>query len=126
MFTQQIADSPTNRRGHGQVSHLILAPGQFGSGNLAVTWVRGAPASQQSLHMHPQSEQVYVIVSGRGQMIVAGEGQEVRAGTLVFIPPGAAHAIHNPGPEELVYVSAAAPPFEMPTGEFAYEFPATG
>jgi hypothetical protein len=34
-----------------------------------------------------------------------------RAGTLVFIPPG---------PDDLVYVSAASPPFEPPTGEFAY------
>jgi mannose-6-phosphate isomerase-like protein (cupin superfamily) len=44
----------------------------------------------------------------------------VSAGTLVFIPAGAEHAIHNAGPDELVYVSAAAPPFEIPTGEFAY------
>jgi mannose-6-phosphate isomerase-like protein (cupin superfamily) len=54
-------------------------------------------------------------------MIVAGEERYVGAGTLVFIPPGAEHAIHNPGPEELVYVSAAAPPFELPAGEFAYQ-----
>jgi mannose-6-phosphate isomerase-like protein (cupin superfamily) len=54
-------------------------------------------------------------------MIVAGEAREVQAGTLVFIPSAAEHAIHNPGPDELVYVSAAAPPFEPPTGEFAYQ-----
>jgi mannose-6-phosphate isomerase-like protein (cupin superfamily) len=54
-------------------------------------------------------------------MIVAGEEREVHAGTLVFIPSGTDHAIHNPGPDELVYVSAAAPPGEPPTGEFAYQ-----
>jgi hypothetical protein len=31
--------------------------------------------------------------------------------------------LHNPGPDQLVYVSATAPPFEMPTGEYAYETP---
>jgi mannose-6-phosphate isomerase-like protein (cupin superfamily) len=123
MFTQTLAESPENRRGNGQVSRLLLAPGQFGSRHLAATWVKAAPGSQQPLHAHPYSEQLYVIVRGRGRMIVAGEEREVQAGTLVFIPAGAEHAIYNPGPEQLVYVSAAAPPFELPTGEFSYEPP---
>jgi mannose-6-phosphate isomerase-like protein (cupin superfamily) len=125
MFTQTIADSPRNRRGDGQISYLLLAPGQFGSEHLGVTWVDAEPESQQSLHSHPNSEQVYVIVRGRGQMIVGGEEQEVREGTMVLIPPGAEHAIRNPGPERLMYVSATAPPFELPSGEFAYEPPET-
>ncbi len=126
MFSQTLADSPENRRGQGQVSRLLLAPGQFGSRHLAVTWVEGAPGSRQPLHCHPDSEQVYVIVSGHGLMHVAGEEQEVGAGTLVLIPPGAEHAIYNPGPEPLVYVSAAAPPFELPAGDFAYTEPGSG
>jgi mannose-6-phosphate isomerase-like protein (cupin superfamily) len=126
VFTQTLASSPENRRGNGQLSRLLLAPGQFGSRHLAVTWVQAAPGSQQPLHAHPESEQVYVIVSGQGRMIIAGEEQEVRAGTLVFIPPGAEHAIHNPGPHELAYISAAAPPFEPPTDEFAYSAPRSG
>jgi mannose-6-phosphate isomerase-like protein (cupin superfamily) len=123
MWTQAIADSPVNRRGGGQVSHLLLAPAQFGSSNLAVTWVEGAPGSQQRLHTHTGSEQVYVIVAGRGRMIVAGEEQDVHPGTMVFIPPGAEHAIGNPGPEKLIYVSATSPPFATPAGEFAYQPP---
>jgi putative monooxygenase len=123
MFTQVLADSPTNQRGDGQVSYLLLAPGQFGSGNLGITWVDGQPGSQQQLHEHPDSEQVYVIVAGSGEMIVEGEERHVEAGTMVFIPPGAKHAIRNSGTEPLTYVSATSPPFELPTGEFAYEPP---
>jgi len=121
MLIQTVRDSPKNRRGGGQVSHLLLAPGQFGSHHLAITLVEGAPGSRQSPHSHPGSEQVYVIVNGRGRMTVAGEDRELEAGTLVFIPHGAEHAIYNPGPEELVYVSATAPPFVMPTGDFTYQ-----
>jgi mannose-6-phosphate isomerase-like protein (cupin superfamily) len=121
MFMQMIGDSPQNRRGGGQVSHLLLGPGQFGSRNLAVTWVEGTPGSQQPLHAHHGCEQVYVVVAGRGRMIVGGEEQDVRPGTLVFVPPGTQHAIRNPGPGNLVYVSATSPPFAMPEGEFAYQ-----
>lgn len=124
MFIQTLAESPENRRGNGQRSRLLLAPGQFGSRQLAVTCVQANAGSRQPLHSHPDSEQVYVIVSGRGEMTVDEETQGVAAVTLVFIPPGAEHAIYNPGPEELVYVSAAAPPFEMRTGAFAYGPPA--
>jgi mannose-6-phosphate isomerase-like protein (cupin superfamily) len=120
MHTQHISESPANRRGNGQVSYLLLAPGQFGSRHLSVTYVECAPGSRQPLHEHPDSEQVYVIVAGRGRMTVGEEEQDVAAGTMVLVPPGAAHAIVNPGPEALVYVSATSPPFAMPTGEMAY------
>ena len=121
MFTQTLDQSPKNRRGGGQVSHLLLASGQFGSRNLAITWVEGAPGSQQPLHARPESEQTYVIVAGRGEMIVDGEEQAVCAGTMVMIPPGAQHAVRNPGPDQLIYVTAASPPFEPPSAEFAYQ-----
>ncbi|HLA17770.1 MAG TPA: cupin domain-containing protein [Dehalococcoidia bacterium] len=124
MHTQTLERSPRNRRG-GQVSYLLLAAGQSGSRNLAITWVEGAPGSRQDVHTHPDSEQVYVIVRGRGVMTVGGEEQEVSAGTLVLVPPGAGHAILNTGDEPLVFVSATAPPFEMPPegSPFAYEPP---
>jgi mannose-6-phosphate isomerase-like protein (cupin superfamily) len=126
MLIQTLERSPRNRRG-GQVSYLLLAKGQFGSGNLAITWVEGGPGSEQPLHSHPASEQVYVIVRGRGVMKVGGEEREVEAGTLVFIPRGTDHAIHNDGAEPLVFVSATAPPFDLPPegSIFAYEPPAT-
>jgi len=123
VHVQTIDQAPKNRRGGGQVSHLLLAPEQFGSHNMAVTWVEALPGSQQSPHAHANREQVYVIVQGHGRMIVDEDEEDVGAGMLVFIPPGARHAIRNPGPERLLYISATSPPFEMPAGEFAYGVP---
>jgi mannose-6-phosphate isomerase-like protein (cupin superfamily) len=109
MQVQRRDDAPRNERG-GQVSHLLFAP-QLGSTNLAITWVRGEPGSQQGLHAHEDSEQVYVIVRGRGLMIVDNEEREVEAGQAILIPAGAEHAIRNTGSEPLEYVSATTPPF---------------
>ena len=113
MHTQNTSTAPVNRRGDGQDSYLLLTKGQFGSRNLAVTWVNCAPGSEQRFHSHPTQEQVYVIISGTGLMKVGREEQEVGPGTLVFVPPGAAHAIRNTGGETLSYVSATAPPFDL-------------
>jgi mannose-6-phosphate isomerase-like protein (cupin superfamily) len=102
-------DAPRNERG-GQVSRLLFAP-QLGSTNLAVTWVRGEPGSEQGLHAHEDSEQIYVVVRGRGLMIVGDEEREVEAGTAILIPAGAEHAIRNIGIEPLEYISATTPAF---------------
>jgi mannose-6-phosphate isomerase-like protein (cupin superfamily) len=124
MFVQSLRDAPVNERGDGQVSYLTLAPGQHGCSNLAITWVECAPGSQQPLHAHPDSEQVYVIVRGEGTMIVDEEERMVGPGDTIFIPPGSRHAIRNESEGELVFASAAAPPFAIPSGEFAYHPPA--
>jgi mannose-6-phosphate isomerase-like protein (cupin superfamily) len=121
MFVQSLRGAPVNERGDGQVSYLTLAPGQFGSANLAITWVECAPGSQQPLHSHANSEQVYVIVRGEGRMLIDDEEQTVSPGDTVFIAPGSWHAIRNDSGTELVFATAASPPFEEPGGEFAYE-----
>ncbi len=112
MYKQTREESPRNHRG-GQVSYLLLTKGQFGSANLSITWVEGDPGSEQPVHSHPENEQVYVIVRGRGLM---------RAGTLIFVPPGTGHAIRNTGDEPLVYVSATAPPFALPPAGSGFEY----
>jgi mannose-6-phosphate isomerase-like protein (cupin superfamily) len=111
MDIQMLTGSPRNERGDGQVSHLLLAEGQFGAQRLCITWVECQPGSQQALHRHPTQEHAYVIIRGQGQMLVGGEERAVDEGTMVFIPPGAEHAIRNTGSELLAYVSATAPPF---------------
>jgi mannose-6-phosphate isomerase-like protein (cupin superfamily) len=111
MEIQELASAPVNERG-GQRSYLLLGRGQFGSKNLAVTWVVGEPGSMQAVHGHPDNEQTYIIVRGRGVMQVGDEMQEVSEGTLVYIPPGGAHAIKNTGAEPLVFISATSPPFD--------------
>ena len=121
MNVQCLDQSPRNRRG-GQVSYLLLAPGQFAAENMSITWVEGEPGSEQPNHSHLNNEQVYVIVHGRGAMTVGDETKEVGPGTAILVPPQTGHSIRNIGEERLVYVSATSPPFEMPPvdSQFAY------
>ncbi len=121
MNIQTIDNSPRNYRG-GQVSHLLLAPGQFGAENLSITWVEGQPESEQPIHSHPDSEQVYVIVQGRGAMTVGDETQEVGAGTTILVPPATNHSIRNVGEEKLVFISATSPPFDMPPPDSPFSY----
>ncbi len=121
MHTQSVSSAPVNERG-GQKSYLLLKKGQFETQNLAVTWVDCPPGSVQPLHEHESQEQVYVIVRGRGVMIVGDEEQEVGEGTLVAVPLRTPHAIRNDSDAPMTYISATAPPFDDAalTPDFAY------
>ena len=120
MHIRRLSDSPQHQRG-GQISYLLLTAGDAGSENLSITWVEGKPESEQGRHAHPDSEQVYVIVVGKGLMHVAGEDKQVEAGTLVLVPAGAPHSIRNVGAERLVYISATSPPLDQALIDGLYE-----
>lgn len=110
MFTQHKADAPQRTR-PGLTSHALLQRGDVEDTELAVTWVDVAPGDAQEPHCHPP-EQVYVVTRGEGRIHVDDEAEDVTAGDLARIPPGATHFVENTGPEVLSYVSAATPSFD--------------
>jgi mannose-6-phosphate isomerase-like protein (cupin superfamily) len=112
MRVRRLSEAHVAERGRLR-SHFLMDAGDLGSRNLAVTWVDVPPGAEQRAHSHEDSEQVYVIVRGRGRMQVAGDAENVGEGDLVFIPPATDHGIKNDGEETLVYVSATAPPVSM-------------
>lgn len=67
------------------------------------------PGQLQSAHTHRGSDKIYVVLEGHAELTVGSERGEVRAGSAVLIPPGAEHALRNPGPERLVVLVFMAP-----------------
>jgi mannose-6-phosphate isomerase-like protein (cupin superfamily) len=54
----------------------------------------------------------YLVQSGRGVVeIDAGPARDVAPGDLVLIPAMARQRIHNPGPEDLVFLAICSPRF---------------
>ena len=58
-------------------------------------------------HFHHAQEELFLILEGTGTLRVAGELLPLRAGDMVFVPPGPAypHQIINTSSEPLKYVS---------------------
>ena len=107
MFVRNRTGAPWREWG-GLVSRIMLQEGDVPEVGLAAAWVEVAPGSRHRLHEHV-SEQVYVIVQGRGIMRVGDEERWVEEGDLVYVPGGALHGIENASEGALVYVSAATP-----------------
>ena len=62
-------------------------------------------------HRHPRSEELYVLLEGRGEMEVDGERRRVAPGDAVLIPPGARHQITASAAGPLRFLCCCAPPY---------------
>lgn len=78
---------PRDTDGHGYVDFLSSQKLSVG---LAV-WPAGSTDRQRP---HEEDE-VYYVISGRGQIRVAGEDRTVKAGSLVFVEAGVEHRFHD-------------------------------
>lgn len=63
-------------------------------------------------HYHPQTEEIYYILSGHGRMQIEDETAAVGPGDAIAIPPGMKHQISNTGEESLVFLCCCAPGYE--------------
>ena len=83
-----------------------------------------APARNQSLaeatipvggattaHYHRLTEELYLVTSGTGRLVIDGEERTVGEGDCALIPPGATHKLFNTGQEPLRVVCACAPAY---------------
>jgi mannose-6-phosphate isomerase-like protein (cupin superfamily) len=88
-------------------------------------WVApGTPGRRQSLaeatvraggstlaHLHRESEEVYLVTSGSGRLLVGDETQAIRAGDCVVVPPGTVHRLWADAGAPLVVVCSCVPPY---------------
>ena len=65
-------------------------------------------------HFHRETEEVYYILSGTGEMTVGDETEKVTAGDAVYIPVGNVHTLKNTGnePMKIMLVCGAAHNFD--------------
>jgi mannose-6-phosphate isomerase-like protein (cupin superfamily) len=70
------------------------------------------PGQQTAPHYHPQTEEIYYILAGRGRMQIGDDVRLVEPGDAIAIPPGAIHTIENVGGETLKFLCCCAPGYE--------------
>jgi mannose-6-phosphate isomerase-like protein (cupin superfamily) len=70
------------------------------------------PAGSSTLaHFHRASEEVYLVTSGSGRMLLGEEERPISVGDCVVIPPGRVHRLWADAAEPLVVVCSCVPPY---------------
>jgi mannose-6-phosphate isomerase-like protein (cupin superfamily) len=59
------------------------------------------PGASIGVHRHGENEEVYVVLSGRGLMMVNGERRAVGPGDVILNKPGWEHGLENTSAEPL-------------------------
>ncbi len=86
------------------------------------------PGFNAGLHYHTKFEEMFYVIVGELSLRVGDQVARGGPGTFVFVPPGIAHAISNPGPEIARLLMINTPPgyeryFEKVAEVFAQEGP---
>ena len=72
-------------------------------------WIPPGHRHVQELHIHPDAEELVVVMSGSGTAFLDGESSPVTAGDVIHIPPDPEHEIRNTSDELLGVLFLAAP-----------------
>jgi mannose-6-phosphate isomerase-like protein (cupin superfamily) len=96
----------------GSVIRELLAHRNSCIRNQSLAEATVPPGTRTAAHYHPETEEIYYILSGEGTMFLGAESLPVSRGDAIAIPPGAVHWIENQGPADLVFLCACAPGYE--------------
>ena len=80
-----------------------------------VATVRMKRGFETEVHAHHTEEQVFVVLSGTGELSIENERREISGGMVVYIPRKAKHKIVSTS-EELVYIYISIWPEGKPEG----------
>jgi len=95
----------------GVTSHQLLFPENSRSERVTITRVTVAPGAKNPPHRHPSSEQIWVALRGKGQLILDnGSAVPFQAGDLVRFEDNDLHGFENTGEGEFEYLSVTSPP----------------
>jgi mannose-6-phosphate isomerase-like protein (cupin superfamily) len=99
----------TGTRGEGDTaSRTVAIDAAFGSEVLALDVVRFEPGRSRPRKLEGVQEILYA-AAGRGTLVVDGDAHELEPGTAVYLVAGESYEVENPGPDELLVISATAP-----------------
>jgi mannose-6-phosphate isomerase-like protein (cupin superfamily) len=93
---------------------LARRAGLFGCWE-AVEWAWIPAGGVSGEHLHTRTEEIYFILSGRGQITLDGRPYQVRTGDLILTSVGTRHGLRNTGTEGLgwLVIEVASPATAM-------------
>jgi len=66
------------------------------------------PGETNLMHIHPKEEQVYIVVSGSGEVQVGEERERAIPGDVFFLPANVPHGFFNTGNKPAVVLNIGA------------------
>jgi mannose-6-phosphate isomerase-like protein (cupin superfamily) len=89
----------------------LLHPTNSSVRNQSLAEATVPPGATTEAHLHPNSEEIYYVLSGSGEFALGSEQSTLQTGDAVTIPPGTKHQIRNNSEVDLVFLCCCSPPY---------------
>ena len=109
MHVRSRADAEPFTTKDGSTIRVLLDAEAGGAANQSLAEASLAGGQATDRHYHAATEEIYVVLEGRGEMEVDGARREVGPGDAVLIPPGAWHELR--AAEPMRFLCCCAPPY---------------
>jgi mannose-6-phosphate isomerase-like protein (cupin superfamily) len=88
-------DIPTRPGWEGMHVWWLVRRGTVGSEAGVVCTTDFPPNKAHALHLHPNADEIFVVVKGGGLHLTADGSVPMEEGDVVFVPAGELHGFHN-------------------------------
>jgi quercetin dioxygenase-like cupin family protein len=98
----------------GVESHQLLFPENSSTSRVTITKIVVAPGAINPRHRHEKSEQIWVALSGAGNLLLGEERTlPFQEGDVARFAEGDLHGFENTGAVAFVYLSVTSPPINF-------------
>ena len=98
----------------GVVSEQLVSPLNSASERVTITRVTVQSQASQPRHFHESSEQIWIALSGAGQLLLAdGQTHPFAAGNVARFADREMHGFENTGEAPFVYLAVTSPPINF-------------
>ena len=104
-------DIKTYKTKDGSLIKELMHPNIHKNKNQSLAEAIVQPGQTTDLHKHHQTEELYYITQGKGQMTLGDQHFEVKPGDTICILPGTAHCIKNISAEDLHFLCCCSPAY---------------
>lgn len=111
MHVQRSDNVPGFASPHGEVVHELIGEKTGDAHSHSLAQIMLPPGKSSLKHYHPQAEESFYILAGRGSVILDDERRQVTAGDAIYIPHNVVHQIINDSNsgENLIFLAVCAP-----------------
>ena len=103
-IAERVAPALYNRYAKAVFDHSIIEETP-----LSIGFFRLEPGQSGPKHLHKNEVEIYIIITGKGIVLLGEEEVELHPGTVVYVPPQAQHQTFNTGSSDLEFYGVFSP-----------------
>jgi len=111
VISSKLANVPAYITRDGSSIRELMHPAVQGNAKQSLAEASVPAGGATLLHCHSESEELYHVIEGSGQMTLGDEEFSIAAGDTILIPPGTPHCLRNTGDQPLRLLCCCSPPY---------------